>query len=127
MPVTKVAPSAVATVDEHAAPFEGRQGRQRDRVRADEGAAIDMSEACAHGRRMSVMIQIRNVPDALHRRLKARAALAGKSLSDYLLDEIRETAERPTVEELRARLAQRAPVSPTPEPAVAVREERDGR
>ena len=76
---------------------------------------------------MSVMIQIRNVPDALHRRLKARAALAGKSLSDYLLDEIRETAERPTVEELRARLAQRAAVSPAPEPALAVREERDGR
>ena len=86
-----------------------------------------MHIACAHHNRMSVMIQIRNVPDALHRRLKARAALAGKSLSDYLLDEIRETAERPTVEELRARLAQRAPVSPTPEPALALREERDAR
>ena len=61
---------------------------------------------------MSRMIQIRNVPDELHRRLKARAALEGKSLSDYLLAEIRETAERPTVEELRARLARRAPVDP---------------
>ena len=39
------------------------------------------------------MIQIRNVPDALHRRLKARAAMAGMSLSDYLLGEIREVAE----------------------------------
>jgi len=44
---------------------------------------------------MSVMIQIRNVPDALHRRLKSRAALAGMSLSDYPLAEIREAAERP--------------------------------
>jgi antitoxin FitA len=61
---------------------------------------------------MSKMIQIRNVPDALHRRLKARAALEGKSLSDYLLAEIREIAERPTVEEMRARLARRAPVTP---------------
>ncbi|RBP15775.1 hypothetical protein DFR50_10745 [Roseiarcus fermentans] len=76
---------------------------------------------------MSTMIQIRNVPEILHRKLKARAAIAGKSLSDYLLTEIAEAAERPTINELRARLAERAPVSPTPEPAQAVREERDGR
>ncbi len=76
---------------------------------------------------MSTMIQIRNVPDALHRRLKARAALAGKSLSDYLLDEIAEAAERPTVEELKARLTARSPVSVSTEPADAVREERDTR
>jgi hypothetical protein len=58
--------------------------------------------ACFYRFRMS-RIQIRNVPDALHRRLKSRAALAGKSLSDYLLAEIREAAERPTIAELRAR------------------------
>ena len=46
------------------------------------------------------MIQIRNVPEALHRKLKARAAEAGMSLSDYLLREMRKTAERPTMEEL---------------------------
>jgi antitoxin FitA len=46
-------------------------------------------------------------------------------LSDYLLAEIREVAERPTVEELRARLARRAPVIPSMEPALAVRVERD--
>ena len=74
---------------------------------------------------MSTMIQIRNVPDALHRRLKARAALAGLSLSDYLRAEITEAADRPTVEDLRAQLAARAPVSPTPDPATAVREERE--
>lgn len=71
------------------------------------------------------MIQIRNVPDALHRRLKARAALAGMSLSDYLLSEIREVAERPTLEELRARLERRSQVMPSIAPADAVRTERD--
>jgi antitoxin FitA len=71
------------------------------------------------------MIQIRNVPDELHRRLKSRAALEGKSLSDYLLAEIREAADRPRVEELRARLARRSAVSPSLEPALAVRAERD--
>jgi antitoxin FitA len=74
---------------------------------------------------MTAMIQIRNVPDALHRRLKARAALAGMSLSDYLLSEIREVAERPTVEELRARLEQRSSVMPSIRPVDAVRIERD--
>lgn len=76
---------------------------------------------------MSVMIQIRNVPDALHRRLKSRAALAGMSLSEYLLREISEAAERPTVEELRARLAGRAETAPSVPPADAVRAERDRR
>lgn len=70
---------------------------------------------------MSRMIQIRNVPDQLRRRLKSRAALEGKSLSNYLL------AERPSLEELRARLAAREAVSPTLSPADAVRAERDQR
>lgn len=74
---------------------------------------------------MTAMIQIRNVPDALHRRLKSRAALAGMSLSDYLLSEIRQVAERPTVDELRARLAQRSGMTPSVSPAQAVRAERD--
>ena len=74
---------------------------------------------------MSSMVQIRNVPEALHRRLKSRAALAGMSLSDYLLREIRQAAERPTVEELRARLRSRPQAFPVPEPADAVRAERD--
>lgn len=76
---------------------------------------------------MSVMIQIRHVPAGLHRQLKARAALAGLSLSDYLLGEIRRLAERPTVEELRVRLAQRPPAAPTVPPSEAVRAERDRR
>jgi plasmid stability protein len=74
---------------------------------------------------MGTMIQIRNVPEALHRRLKSRAALAGMSLSDYLLSEIRQVAERPTMEELRARLSSRKGVAPLVAPADAVRAERD--
>jgi plasmid stability protein len=76
---------------------------------------------------MPMMIQLRHVPDDLHRKLKARAALAGMSLSDYLLREIRDIAERPTVTELRARLERRSSVRPTLSPAEAVRAERDGR
>jgi plasmid stability protein len=74
---------------------------------------------------MTTTIQIRNVPDALHRRLKSCAALAGMSLSDYLLSEIRQVAERPTLEELRARLERRPPITPSVETAQAVRAERD--
>jgi len=76
---------------------------------------------------MTVMIQIRNVPDSLHRRLKARAALAGMSLSDYLLNEIRQVAERPTLEELLARLERRRSVNPSESAEDAVRAERDQR
>lgn len=60
---------------------------------------------------MSKMIQLRNVPDALHRNLKARAAMAGMSLSDYLVMEIKEIAERPTLEEFRVDLHKREPTS----------------
>ena len=76
---------------------------------------------------MSKMIQLRNVPDALHRRLKARAALEGMSLSEYLLGEVRRAAERPSLSELRQRLAERTPVKPGISPAQALREERDAR
>ena len=74
---------------------------------------------------MTAMIQIRNVPDALHRRLKSRAALAGMSLSDYLLSEIRQIAERPTLDELRARLERYRGVTPSVSPVEAIRAERD--
>jgi len=76
---------------------------------------------------MSKMIQLRNVPDTLHRSLKARAAMAGMSLSDYLLAEIKEIAERPTLAELRERLHQRKPVAVQLDTARMVREEREAR
>ena len=84
-----------------------------------------MCFTCNYVLYMSGMIQIRNVPDALHRQLKSRAALAGMSLSEYLLSEIREVAERPTIEELRERLRRRLPMTPSVSTAQAVRAERD--
>lgn len=76
---------------------------------------------------MGKMIQLRNVPDDLHRKLKGRAAMAGMSLSDYLLHEIRKTAERPTVEELMEGLKNSSPVRVRVSPAAALRAERDRR
>jgi len=73
------------------------------------------------------MIQIRNVPDALHKKLKTRAAMAGLSLSDYLLREIRSLAERPTLEEMLERLATRKPVVTKMSSAEMIRAERDSR
>lgn len=73
------------------------------------------------------MLQVRNVPPELHRTLKARAALAGMSLSEYVLKELERTAERPTVNELRRRLAKRIAYHPVVPPAEALAEEREGR
>jgi plasmid stability protein len=73
------------------------------------------------------MIQIRHVPDPLHRKLKARAAQEGKSLSDYLRREIQRIAERPTLEEVMERLARLSPVNPRVPPAQIIRHERDSR
>ena len=86
-----------------------------------------MCRTCGYVEHMPKMIQLRHVPDDLHRKLKARAALEGLSLSDYLLQEVRRVAERPTLGELRHRLAQRAPVVPRVPVARAVRSERDHR
>lgn len=72
------------------------------------------------------MIQVRNVPEDLHRELKARAAREGLTLSDYALTELRRAASVPTTRELRARLAQRPQRPHTEETAAeAVRAERD--
>ena len=73
------------------------------------------------------MIQVRHVPETVHRTLKARAALSGRSLSDYLLGELRRIAEKPTREELLARIAGRAPVRTRTRAAEIIRAERDRR
>ena len=88
---------------------------------------LDMCYTCIYAQRMSKMIQVRNVPDNLHRTLKAQAALAGMSLSDFLLAEIRRVAERPTLAELRERLRGRSRVVASVSAAQAVRRERDSR
>jgi len=73
---------------------------------------------------MGTMIQIRNVPEDLHRDLKARAALAGQSLSEYLLMVIRRAATHATPEELRSMLARREPVDTETAAAALIREAR---
>ena len=83
--------------------------------------------ACNYAPRMAARVQIRNLPDELHRKLKARAALAGMSISEYLLREIERTLERPTREELLARLRSREQVEPREPVAAAVAAEREGR
>lgn len=74
---------------------------------------------------MSKMVQVRNVPDALHRRLKARAADAGQTLSDYLLAELERLATRPTRNDMLARLHSRKRVTLKTPAAVVIREERE--
>lgn len=76
---------------------------------------------------MAKMIQIRHVPDSLHRRLRSRAALAGMSLSDYLRHELEAAADRLTTAELRERLSTIEPMRVRESPADAVRAERESR
>jgi antitoxin FitA len=86
-----------------------------------------MCPTCNYVIDMSAMIQIRHVPDEIHRTLKSRAAKAGMSLSDYLLAELRQIAERPTMEEMRERLRRLSSENPDPSATQLLREERDGR
>ena len=70
---------------------------------------------------MSKMIQIRNVPDDLHKAIKIKAAKSGMSLSDYLLRMIAEDAQQLTLEEWFERVSTREPVELTEDPAVTIR------
>ncbi len=75
---------------------------------------------------MGKLVQVRDVPEDVHRTLKARAAQAGMSLSEYLRAELTRIAALPTNEELRARLRQRTPVPmPRETPEVIIRRHRD--
>ncbi len=72
---------------------------------------------------MAKMLQIRNVPDDLHRRPKARSALAGMSMSEHVLREIRRSLTRPTRDEVFARIAELPPIDLDP-PAEVLGDER---
>ena len=76
---------------------------------------------------MHRMIQIRNVPEPLHRKLKARAAMAGTSLSAYLLEQITAQASVPTPQDLTARLERLEPITPREDVVEALRRARDER
>jgi antitoxin FitA len=74
---------------------------------------------------MSSMIQIRNVPAKVHRALKARAALAGKSMSELILAELQAMLALPSEQELRERLNQAEPFAMKKSSAGLIRRERD--
>lgn len=84
-----------------------------------------MWSTCDNVSHMAKMIQIRNVPEDLHRALKARAARLGLSLSDYLLSEMEMVAEKPTLAELLERLGERKPVKVDESSATVIRRHRD--
>jgi plasmid stability protein len=84
-----------------------------------------MCITCVHASHMSKMIQIRNVPDAIHRRLKSRAAESGMTLSDFLLAEIARIAALPTRDEMLARLHGRSRVNLKTPAARIIRRERE--
>jgi len=88
---------------------------------------VDICATCSYFLRVDKMIQLRHLSDELHCKLKARAAVEGLFLSDYLLRQVRRIAERPTVNELAARLGRRALVAARESPARVVRAERDAR
>jgi antitoxin FitA len=71
-------------------------------------------------------VQVRDVPEDVHRRLKSQAALAGQSLNEFLLARISEIARVPTVSELGERIREREPYD-GPSSASVIREERDRR
>jgi plasmid stability protein len=71
-------------------------------------------------------LQIRGVPDDVHRRLKAQAAMCGQSLNDYLLARVTEIARTPTLPELADRIRSRAGYAGPPS-AEVIREGRDER
>ena len=93
----------------------------------DAGPSVDMAERWLHHYHMSTMIQIRNVPDEVHRAAKARAALEGMTLSDYALAALRQAVNRPTLAEIAARVRLLEPVTDSPAMSELVRAERDGR
>lgn len=89
------------------------------------GLNLDMRFACAHADHMSKMVQIRNVPDTLHRKLKSRAADSGQTLSDFLLAELERLAARPTRDEMLTRIHSRKRVTLKTPAAVVIRGERE--
>lgn len=76
---------------------------------------------------MSTMIQIRNVPDDLHRQAKARAALEGLTLSDLALRALEKEVGTLSFDEIVARVRELGPVYGAPPAAEILREERDRR
>jgi plasmid stability protein len=86
-----------------------------------------MLNTCDNVASMARMIQIRNVPEPVHRTLKMRAAQAGMTLSDFLLAEVEQVANRPTIDELTERIRRRSRVRVKESSATVIRRHRDAR
>jgi plasmid stability protein len=113
-----------STLEHGARLFEQRGERKRPGT--VEGR-IDMPSVPEHAARMS-MVQIRNVPDDIHEKLKVRAAKLKMSMSDYVLMELQRALETPTLEDFLERLASGPKSPPLSSPAAeAVRDEREAR
>lgn len=80
-----------------------------------------------HADCMSKMIQIRNVPDEVHKALKIRAAKEGMTLSDYLAREIKNIVKRPLIDEVIENIKSRNIQSSKLDSVKAVRKERETR
>lgn len=85
-----------------------------------------MQDACILGMAVPKAIQIRDVPDDVHAAVRARAAAAGMSLSEYLREELLERLARPTVAEVIARAGARHGGVSTEEIVRVIREMREG-
>ena len=94
----------------------------------NDGGVVDMCDTCEHAGHMSTtMIQIRNVPNEVHRAAKARAATEGLSLSDFALRALEREIARPTLAEIAARVRLLPRMETESSLAEMVREERDSR
>jgi antitoxin FitA len=86
-----------------------------------------MCSTCNNVDDMSKMIQLRHVPDAVHRKLKARAAMKGMSLSDYLVREVTQLTEQPTMQEVLSEIRKLSPIEWREPVAETIRRMRESR
>ena len=84
-----------------------------------------MRRTCLYAKYMSKMIQVRDVPEQVHRILKARAAREGMSLSDFIKKELESSAEQPTMREWLERTRQAKPIPTKRSAAQIIRALRD--
>jgi len=95
------------------------------------GGLLEVHAFCTRYMRIDIIcwvpnVQVRGVPEDVHRRLKSQAALAGQSLNEFMLARMSDIARVPTVPELAARIRERAPHT-GPSSAAVIREGREGR
>jgi antitoxin FitA len=76
---------------------------------------------------MTRMLQVRNVPDDVHARLKERAKAAGMSMSEYVLRELKELVDKPSLDEIWRRAEARDSSVSLADAAQLIRDERDAR